>query len=332
MTEFKHSHAAHCESGTVSSLLRYGGFDISEAMCFGISSALTFGYFPFIKINNQPLITYRMPPRHILKGVAKNLGAKFEIKTFKNDRLGAVRALDEELEKGRIVGVQTSVFYLPYFPKDMRFHFNAHNLIIFKKEGGTYFVSDPVFDYINTINEEDLTRARFAKGVLAPNGSFYKLVSPPKNVNFEKAIKQAVSKTVFMMLKTPLPIIGVWGMKTLAKKIASLKTATEGDKHFAKMFITQVIRMQEEIGTGGGGFRFMYASFLQESSKLLNSSLLAEASNIMSEAGDKLRFFALKGAKIVKNQDEFNPEYLSRLFKECALLENSAYKLLRKLK
>ncbi|MDR2081014.1 MAG: BtrH N-terminal domain-containing protein [Campylobacteraceae bacterium] len=332
MTEFKHSHAAHCESGTVSAMLRHGGFEISEAMCFGISSALIFGYFPFIKINNQPLITYRMPPRYILKGAAKNLGAKFETKTFKNDVSAAVKALDEELEKGGIAGVQTSVFYLPYFPKDMRFHFNAHNLIVFKKEGDTYFVSDPVFDYVNTISAEDLTKARFAKGALAPHGAIYKLVSAPKDVDFEKAVKQAVSKTVRMMLNTPLPIIGVWGMKTLAKKIASLKTATNSNKHFAKMFITQIIRMQEEIGTGGGGFRFMYASFLQESSKLLNSSLLLEASDIMSEAGDKLRLFALKGAKIIKNQDELNPKYLSELFKESALLEESAYKRLRELK
>ncbi|MDR0762079.1 MAG: BtrH N-terminal domain-containing protein [Campylobacteraceae bacterium] len=332
MAEFKHSHAAHCESGAVSSLLRHGGFDISEAMCFGISSALTFGYFPFIKINNQPLITYRMPPRHILKGVEKNLGIRFETKVFKNNREKAVKALDEELEKGGIAGVQASVFYLPYFPKDMRFHFNAHNLIVFKKEGDTYFVSDPVFDYINTISEEDLTRARFAKGALAPHGTLYKLVSLPKSINFEKAIKQAISKTVRMMLKTPLPIIGVWGMKTLAKKIGSLKTATNEDKHFAKMFITQMIRMQEEIGTGGGGFRFMYASFLQESAKLLNSSILSEASDIMSETGDKLRLFALKGAKIIKNQDEFNPAYLSHLFVECALLEERAYKKLRTFK
>ncbi|MDR2100672.1 MAG: BtrH N-terminal domain-containing protein [Campylobacteraceae bacterium] len=332
MAEFKHTHAAHCESGTVSSMLKHSGLDIGEAMCFGVSSAIIFGYFPFIKINNQPLITYRMPPRYILKGVEKNLGVKFEIKTFKNDRQKAVKYLDEELAKGAIAGVQTSVFYLPYFPKDMRFHFNAHNLIVFKKEGNTYFVSDPVFDYVNTISEEDLTRARFAKGALAPHGTLYKLISIPQSIDFEKAIKRSISKTVCMMLKTPLPIIGIWGMKTLAKKIASLKIATEEDMRSAKMFITQIIRMQEEIGTGGGGFRFMYASFLQESSKMLNSSLLFETSNIMSEAGDRLRAFALKGAKIIKNQDEFNPEELSRLFMECALLEESAYKRLKDLK
>jgi hypothetical protein len=332
MVEFHHSHAAHCESGAVSSILKHSGFNISEPMCFGISSALIFGYFPFIKINNQPLISYRMPPRYILKGAAKNLGAKFEIKTFKNDKKAAVKYLDEELKNGGIVGVQTSVFYLPYFPKDMRFHFNAHNLIVFKKEGDTYFVSDPVFDHVNTISEEDLTKARFAKGPLAPNGAVYKLVSMPQNVNFEKAIKQAISKTVCMMLKTPLPIIGVWGMKTLAKKIASLQTGTKKDIHFAKMFLTQLIRMQEEIGTGGGGFRYMYASFLQESSKILNSPLLLEVSDIMSEAGDKLRLFALKGAKVIKNQEEFNPEYLSKLFKDAALLEESAYRRLKELK
>ena len=34
----------------------------------------------------------------------------------------------------------------------------------------------------------------------------------------------------------------------------------------------QVIRMLEEIGTGGAGFRFIYAAFLQESAGILGIS------------------------------------------------------------
>jgi len=36
--------------------------------------------------------------------------------------------------------------------------------------------------------------------------------------------------------------------------------------------------MQEEIGTGGAGFRFMYASFLQEAGEKIGAAELGEAS------------------------------------------------------
>jgi hypothetical protein len=313
-------------------MLTNKGFEISEAMCFGISSALTFAYFPFIKINSLPLIAYRMPPKFILKGVSKRLGAKFEIKTFGNDKISATKALDETLQKHDIAGIQTSVYYLPYFPKDMQFHFNAHNLIVFKKEKDIYHVSDPVFDYVNTIKEEDLLKARFAKGILSPKGTMYTLKSFPKNVDFEKEIKKALKKTTFSMLKTPLPLIGIWGMRTLSKKLGSLKIADQNDLRYARLFVSQIIRMQEEIGTGGGGFRFMYASFLQESARILDEPVLREASQMMSDVGDKLRFFALTGAKMIKDRDGFDVKALGKIFKECADAEEKVYKVLESVK
>jgi hypothetical protein len=313
-------------------MLTNRGFEISEAMCFGISSALTFAYLPFIKINSLPLIAYRMPPKYILKGVGKRFGVKFEIKTFGKDKISAAKTLDKVLEKGDVAGIQTSVYYLPYFPKDMQFHFNAHNLIVFKKEKDVYYVSDPVFDYVNTIKEEDLLKARFAKGILSPKGTMYTLKSLPENVDFEKEIKKALKKTTFAMLKTPLPLIGIWGMKTLAKKLGSLKIVDKNDLRYARLFISQVIRMQEEIGSGGGGFRFMYASFLQESARILNKPILQEASQMMSDAGDKLRYFALTGAKMIKNKEDFDVKLLEKIFRECADDEEKVYKVLEGVK
>jgi hypothetical protein len=41
-------------------------------------------------------------------------------------------------------------------------------------------------------------------------------------------------------------------------------------------YLGQLIRMQEEIGTGGGGFRFIYGAFLQEASVILKNDELKE--------------------------------------------------------
>ena len=140
---FEHRHAAHCESGVMSSLLRHHGAPISEAVAFGLSGALTFAYLPFVKINGFPLIAFRMPPKAIIKGLRRPLGARIRFETFRDEAAGE-RRLDELLQAGQLVGAQTSVYWLPYFPPEMRFHFNAHNLLIYGKEGDDYLVSDPV--------------------------------------------------------------------------------------------------------------------------------------------------------------------------------------------
>ena len=39
---FQHRHAAHCESGAAANLMTHHGAKLSEAMAFGLSSALSF--------------------------------------------------------------------------------------------------------------------------------------------------------------------------------------------------------------------------------------------------------------------------------------------------
>jgi hypothetical protein len=51
-------------------------------------------------------------------------------------------------------------------------------------------------------------------------------------------------------------------------------------------YLGQLIRMQEEIGTGGGGFRFIYGAFLQEASVILKNDELKELSKEITSIGD----------------------------------------------
>ncbi len=133
--DFQHSQASHCESGVMSNLLRHHGLPLSEPMTFGLSSALSFAYLPIIKINGLPLVAYRMPPKAIIKGLQKPLGLKMRFETFSSQAAGVAR-LNELLDQGKLVGLQTSVFWLPYLPEDLRFHFNAHNVLAFGREPG----------------------------------------------------------------------------------------------------------------------------------------------------------------------------------------------------
>ena len=81
---FEHQHFAHCETGIMSTLLKYKGLELSEPMIFGLAGAICFAYLPFLKMGNMPLVSYRMFPGHIVKNIPRRLGIEYFRKTYKN--------------------------------------------------------------------------------------------------------------------------------------------------------------------------------------------------------------------------------------------------------
>lgn len=325
--EFNHSQFAHCESGVVSTLLTHYGLKISEPMAFGITSTLSFVFLPIIKLNNMPLIAYRDLPKNIVKNIEKILGVKVFKKQYKDSleaNLELTRLVEDEK---KLVGLQTSVFYLPYMPENMRFHFNAHNLLVYGKSGKNYKVSDPVFEDVVECSEKDLTIARFAKGVFAPKGFLYYPMSIPSSLDYVSILKKAIRKNAKSML-TPFPFAGVKGMRRLAKSIEKLQN--NKDTRYVKNYLTHIVRMQEEIGTGGGGFRFLYAAFLQEAKAYeLDKDKLQKASELITESGDTLRLFALKCVESAKKIEKFNAKEISEILVKASFLEEEAFKILK---
>lgn len=322
--KFQHRHAAHCESGVAASMLTHHGVPISEAMAFGLSAAMAFAYLPFVKFAGFPLIAYRMPPKYILKGMVKPFKMRFHFETFRDPAAGT-RRLDELLAQGRVVGVQTSAFWLPYFPEDMRFHFNAHNLIVYGKEGNEYLISDPVAEDPQRCASDALQRARFATGLMAPKGLLYYPESIGQTAVTAEAVRRAIRKTVRTMLG-PVPIIGVRGIRMLANKVAKLNPADKLSLNYAG----HIVRMQEEIGTGGAGFRFLYAAFLQEAAQITGNAELTVLSERMNEIGDGWREFALKAARMIKGREPFEPKRLAEMLHTQAEREQEFFRALKR--
>ncbi len=325
MTEIEnplvHRQSSHCETGVVANMLTSQGITLSEPMAFGLASALTFAYLPFIKVGGMPLIAYRMPPKSIINGVAKKLAIKVNSQKFSDPEKG-MRALDKALQQGQNVGLQTSVYWLPYFPEDMRFHFNAHNLVVYGKDGsGNYLISDPVFEKTVTCTADDLQRARFAKGALAPKGLMYTFETGQVNVDYSQQIYKSIKKTAKIMHGIPLPginFIGIKGIFYLADQIKKLDTKP---MKYTRLFLGNIVRMQEEIGTGGAGFRFMYASFLDEASEITKDKELFELSQFMTEIGDKWRDFAMQAVLYCKKRKQVSLEDIAEALIECGQME-----------
>ncbi len=322
---FDHQQSAHCESGVISSLLRHNGLDISEPMAFGISAGLGYAYLPFLKFGGLPLFAYRMPPGWIIRGLTKRLGVEMHMQTFREPAEGT-RVLDENLAKGRAVGVQTSAYWLSYFPPDMRFHFNAHNLVVYGKRGDQYLISDPVIDILVECGAEALQKARFTRGVLAPKGLLYYPSRMPVKPDLRSAVRKGILFTTGMMVHVPVPIIGTRGIRMVSRKIRKLDPRQDAHN---KLLLGHIVRMQEEIGTGGAGFRFLYASFLQEAAALLDKPKLGDLAARLTEVGDEWRRFALHAAKMCKGRMPMDYGMLADQLAECAAQEDVIYRELR---
>jgi hypothetical protein len=243
-----------------------------------------------------------------------------------------MKELDALLEKGIPVGMLVGVFQLPYFPKEYRFHFNAHNITVFGKEDNRYFVSDPVMEHIETLTYEELVRVRYAQGTYPPRGRMYYIESIPEHLDIRPAIVKGIWKTAKDMLTIPVPMFGVKGIRYLAKRLRKwpAKFGSKGAAHN----LGQVIRMLEEIGTGGAGFRFIYAAFLQESSIVLEQPWLNEVSSDMTIAGDLWRDFAIQASRCFKNRDAAGITYdtLADQLNKIADKEELIFTRLRKIK
>jgi hypothetical protein len=296
---FDHRQSAHCESGVVSNLLRHHGLEFDEPMVFGIGSGLMFSYLPFVRLNGIPVASYRIWPGLIFKNFTSRLGIQVVRKKYPNAK-AAMTDLDIMLDKGQPVGMLTSVFYLPYLPAAYRFHFNAHNIIVYGKENGTYLVSDPTLQGTTEISYEDLARARFAKGMPEPSGRMYYPVKMNGEYDAKKAIWTGIKQTSDHMTTIPIPLFGAKGMKYLANRMRKWPERLGNRK--AILWLGNVVRMQEEIGTGGAGFRFIYAAFLDQASRILNDEKLFDLSKQLTVAGDQLRDFAYYAGRVCKER------------------------------
>ncbi len=270
-----------------------------------------------------------MPPGYIFRSVVKRLSVTWEDKRFRSPE-EAMDALDAMLEKGVAVGCQTGIYWLPYFPSSMRFHFNAHNLIVFGREGDEYLISDPVFEQPVRCSREHLAQARFAFGPLAPRGRMY-WIHQDNEVPASRlavALREGLLHTCFIM-NIPVGPIGVRGPRFLAWRIR--KWFHRLPPRRIALVLGSIVRMQEEIGTDGAGLRFMFASCLQEAVKLLHIPDLEVLSREMMAIGDRWREFALHAVRAIKNPEEITRESLEAISELLVACSDAEYHFFRKL-
>jgi hypothetical protein len=325
---FKHRYSAHCESGCVAGLLQHDGIAIDEAMVFGIGSGLYFGHFPFLKVGLYQLTTFRNLPGSIFKTAVGRLGLDLHVRRFGNEQK-AMDELDALLERGIPVGVQLGVYWLPYMPPPQRLHFNTHNAVVIGREGDDYLLSDITQTEPVSCPRAALQKARFAKGLMAPKGCMYHVEPGSKIAPDIAPMVRVAVRAVCSQMTTWFPMVGVRGIRLLAKNLGKWKRNFKDPD--VRRRLSDVIVMQEMMGTGGGGFRFMYSAFLKEAGDRTGNPRLSAMAEPFLESGKRWRTFAETAHHWCKNR--MNPgesyETLPRMLEDIADREQKALGELR---
>jgi hypothetical protein len=179
---------------------------------------------------------------------------------------------------------------------------------------------------------EDLLRGRYAKGVFAPEGKMYWINNVPGNLDIRAAVAMGIKKTVYEMIKVPFPLIGVKGLRWMGRDLRKWPKKHGVTK--ASFYLGQVLRMAEDFGTGGAGFRYIYGAFLKEAGEKFNHAELLEASEMMGKTANKWREFTYIGARNCKSRSQPQEDYgmLGDMMIEIAGMEEKVYRKLDKIK
>lgn len=301
--------AAHCETGTVTALLNHAGLEITEPLVFGISGGIFFGYLkssdlPF------PMFILRSRPGEIRKKISKRLDIRFREQRFRSPGEGEA-ALDEAIRQGYPTAVQVDFFYMNYMPEWQRVHINAHYIIVFGVNNDSYQVSDSYYKQKSQIEKQVMNTARFAGGMMAPKGTMFYVQHIPDDISLEKPIITGIKKAAFNMTRLPIPFLGVKGIRKFAEKLLEWPTLARDLEDLSDR-VMKINIFLEDQGTGGGGFRYMYATFLQQAAAIVKDERLKDMSKEMMRIGDNWRNISYFAVKIGRNRD-LGPERMKEL-------------------
>ena len=165
---------------------------------------------------------------------------------------------------------------------------------------------------------------------MSPKGFLFYPEHLPEKIDYTKPIIKGIKKACFNMLKLPVPFLGIKGIRLFARKVVDWPSLARDTEHLSHE-VMKINILLEDQGTGGAGFRYMYATFLQQASDILNKPNLKELSEELMLIGDGWREISLFAARIGKNRDlgQDRLKELSNLIRKRADVEEIFFRDLK---
>ncbi len=293
-----HTPGRHCASTGLADLVNFQGIGWSEAYCFGIGCGLGIWYIDTGGQSPGRLVHVRSAD--IETQFFERIGRPFRWRRFE-DPAESETALCAALDGGAPVLIQTDIYYLPHFDKSA--HFPGHAVVVwgYDEARRVFIITDTERPDPIEVPFEDMRRARYYKmGFFDIRGNMYAPGPIDAPGDMKPVVVQAIRDNSAAL---SLPSDGPRGLAALERWRREL----DGWKRFpdwkwTARFASQII---EKRGTGGGGFRLMYADFLAEASASIPRIGELGLPSLMLAAGMAWRDLAA-GLRDESENDEFD--------------------------
>ena len=281
-----HTPGRHCASTGLQDLVNHHGLPWDEAMCFGLGSGLGVWYLTLPGLDPNPMVHVRS--LDLEAEFFKRIDTPFQW-SRSADPAESESALFRQLDSGETgLLLQTDIFHLPHYGSDT--HYPGHVIIAwgYDRRQKVFFITDTERKILLEVPFDAMRKARFCpEHILAIEGNFFspESISPPKDLS--RTVAEAMAENSRRMVHgTPGmgDMKGVWeGIHALGRWQEEIPAWPDlADWQWAARFTYQVI---EKRGTGGGGFRYLYADFLDEAEKIVPGMARWELPGKMRRAG-----------------------------------------------
>ena len=314
---FHHLPGVHCGTAAMRDLLRYVGFDLSEAMCLGLGSGLGFTYL------RNPRGT---PPSRIFYGrtatLEHDLGAHLALdfeEGADDDADRAWRAAKNWIDRGVPLLLHVELSQLPYY--HTRTPFPGHRVVLVGYDDArrVALLADTDFPGWQEVSYETLIAARMAQipPILLHNE--WLAVKPTRRrASFTDAVIVALRDNALAMDLDRAPHQGIMGMETLAEDFENWADAP--DAALCARFAYQNVEVR---GTGGGFFRKMYAQFLREAEPLDERLRAANLAETLEQIADEWSAFGRLAQRLATEPDRAAFGDASRAMRRLAMREEN---------
>lgn len=276
---FVHRPGKHCGSTALSDFFSAQGMALSEIQAIGLGGAPGAAFFAFPGLSPSHYVLPRNPG--LEQDAFNALGIPFNWKIYK-DTAAAERELLESIAKGRPVLLQTDIRYLAHY--NTKTHFNGHVVVAagYDLDQGLVFLADTQFEGLQPVGLEDLSKARFSKAPPLPlmGNSFVlpeeiTLPATPQTRHHLQGLGRWVAHR--QGLTPTKSLMSLEAMEALVREMPNFAKAP--DANWVAKWTYQIV---ERRGTGGGGFRQLFAQYLSGLKEEIPQ--VDEAAQLMSQS------------------------------------------------
>lgn len=294
-----HHPGRHCASTALCNLTHFHQAPLSEAMCFGLGEGLGIFYLGLPGLAPSRFLAARSLDFERI--FFERLGIPFTWDQHE-DPAASEAALMAVLDAGRPAVVQTDIFYLPHFGS--KTHFTGHLITVwgYDRERQVFNVTDTEHADVFEVPFDAMRKARYCKVPPFPmTGNLFAPASIALPADLPVRMWAAIQSNSQKLISSEQSYEGLAALRQWREEFGTW--AEFEDWKWTARFAYQTILKR---GTGGGGFRHMYADFLEEATPgvpQINERKLAGIMRATAEAWDQLAL----ALKEISEQDAFAP-------------------------